>query len=1149
MKISTKLTVGLLSIIVLMWIGVVFSVKLYLAMQEEHEKVENDIIPEVIEMFEFEHTMEKLREWTFIYILRDNVIMEGKTVKEWLENTRSDLDRIATKHVDLGLKVSIKELIVANQEILNQKELGVETEELLRKLDEEVCCPLFLPALTVIREHKAFHIEELFLEEEMISRTHTASVYLLLLMSSIITVISIIVIAITRKAILTPLHALQEGAKVIGTGKLDYRVGTEANDEIGQLSRAFDRMTSALSKTVVSKNYVENILMSMSDTLIVLSEDLLIQKVNLSLQKLLGYKEDELIGSSIDLIIKRNILAGSCVNELCFEQREEIYLSKESKEIPVFFSYSRLLNEDNECEGYICVAQDRTKRKEMEEELKESEQRYSLLFKSMTSGFAYSKIILDEEQNLIDFELLETNKIFEDITGLKKEDIVGRKASQILQMLSVNEKFWMNTFKDVVLASRVKKLEKFSVVLDKWLSILIYSPQKGQFAVLLDDISERKSAEVMLKQSNDEKAALLTSIPAYVFFKDKDAKYIYANRQLLDLIDLELEELKGKTDFDIFPNDLAETYNLIDQQVMEMDKSIVTDGERVQTADGDIKWTYTTKVPFHDENGKVIGVVGTAFDITDLKRVEAELIEAKKIAEDANLEKTRFLSNMSHEIRTPMNGIIGMANLISKMDLNKKQEEYISILKESSNALLEIINDILDVSKIEAGKIEVENRSFNIRELLVSVLQSFYFRAEEKHVDMIYNINSDVPEILKGDFIRLKQILRNLLSNALKFTEAGQIELNTNIKKIDLEHVSLQISVKDTGIGICSNKIERIFESFTQSDISITRKYGGTGLGLTITKSLIHLMGGNISVESVEDEGTVFEVIIPFEIIKENEFKIMKEEQLEVIQRSNYTKKLDLKILIAEDNRINQIYISELLKIYVNEFVIVNNGKKVLEKLDMEFFDCILMDIQMPIMDGASATKEIRKRELESGSHIPIIALTASALTSEMKNYMRAGMDDYLTKPLNEEKLLLLLDKIEKNKHQNEIIELKKEEGYYHHKAIDQEEFLNTYKKFDNQIIIEMIDCFLKDYRERVKVIENDIRLLDYNSLKFNMHTFKGIFANFRATKLAELSSCLENKAVKKDEYELHDLLHEIKKNIKIFVEELQVMKVALSEN
>ena len=400
------------------------------------------------------------------------------------------------------------------------------------------------------------------------------------------------------------------------------------------------------------------------------------------------------------------------------------------------------------------------------------------------------------------------------------------------------------------------------------------------------------------------------------------------------------------------------------------------------------------------EDGLQPYVIGFSQDITDRIKAENELLIAKKMTEDSALAKEKFLANMSHEIRTPMNGILGIAGLISKTKLTIQQQNYVKLIKESANNLLVIVNDVLDIEKIAAGKLEFESLHFDIGEKLQTTLQSFQYKAEEKGVflQLINNLPKNL--VVKGDPFRLSQIFNNLISNALKFTQKGSITISAETVSVNEKETELQFKVIDSGIGISNDKLAIIFDPFIQASTDTTRKYGGTGLGLTICKSLVEMQGGQISVTSKENVGTTFTFIIPFDLGNENE--IIKDNDLTGIDQEKLGKK---RILVAEDVELNRFIIKHILESWGVEIDIAYNGFDAVEKVKTNHYDLILMDIQMPVMDGIEATKAIRELTDSNKANIPIIALTANALKGNESIYLDAGMNASVTKPYTEQKL------------------------------------------------------------------------------------------------------------------------------------------------
>ncbi len=394
------------------------------------------------------------------------------------------------------------------------------------------------------------------------------------------------------------------------------------------------------------------------------------------------------------------------------------------------------------------------------------------------------------------------------------------------------------------------------------------------------------------------------------------------------------------------------------------------------------------------------GTLGIATDVTDLKARETELRETKEAAEAANTAKSAFLATMSHEIRTPMNGILGMASLLLDMDMPDEQKRRVRTIRRSGETLLSLLNDILDLSKIEAGRLELDEIGFDTRQLLADVSSLWDWRAREKGVDFVVKIEHTVPEELIGDQGRIRQILLNLVSNAVKFTEQGQVGLAVSATSEDGDRWLLRFEVSDTGIGIEPDALTRLFDKFTQADVSMTRRYGGTGLGLAICRQLVDLLGGAIGVDSKPGKGSVFWFTLPCRRLGAH--PAMSEAAADDFQdRESYRQ---LRVLVAEDNQINQVVIRAILTRAGHDVDIVEDGARTVEAAAGSDYDLILMDVQMPEMDGPTATRAIRAL---SGprSEIPIVALTANAMAGDREKYLAAGMNEYVSKPIDADEL------------------------------------------------------------------------------------------------------------------------------------------------
>ena len=532
---------------------------------------------------------------------------------------------------------------------------------------------------------------------------------------------------------------------------------------------------------------------------------------------------------------------------------------------------------------------------------------------------------------------------------------------------------------------------------------------------------------------------------------------------------------------------------------------------------------------YKDENKNVIGAVIVARDVTEQKRVAKELLEAKtfaelateiseiakvkaesatRLAEDAVKSKQQFLSNMSHEIRTPMNAIIGFTKVVLKTDLTPKQKEYLEAIKLSGDALIVLINDILDLAKVDAGKMTFEQAPFKLDLSIAAMLHLFETKIQEKNVVLVKNYDSKIPKVLLGDSVRLHQIILNLVSNAVKFTNQGKITVCANLMHQDDKKVTIKFDVIDTGIGISETKIDNIFENFQQASSNTSRIFGGTGLGLAIVKQLVEAQGGTISVKSKLDKGTSFSFILDF--MKTTDDAIAEIDILELDTEIN-----NIKVLVVEDMPLNQLLIKTLLDDFGFNCEITSNGKLAVDILKTKTFDIILMDLQMPEMNGFEATDYIRNK---LKLNIPILALTADVTTVDVEKCKAVGMNDYLAKPIDEkllyQKIVSLVKKNTLAKKETIIEKVQSQKIRYVNLN-----YLNERTQSNPELVLEMINLYLEQTPPLVSEMKLSFQNRDWDALQKAVHkmipsfTIMGMDIGFEkmAKKIQEYATIMQN--------------------------------------
>ena len=720
------------------------------------------------------------------------------------------------------------------------------------------------------------------------------------------------------------------------------------------------------------------------------------------------------------------------------------------------------------------------------------------------------------------------SKAFE-LTGYSLREIVGMHFTEFIDadwVDVISEKYktqLINNIQETLTEFCIRT--KFGDL--KWVEqsavLLMENGMPIGFQCIVKDISERKEMEDVLRkyevelvQNQERLQSILDNATSLIYIKDLDGRYLLTNKQFKEVLGLR-DDVIGKTDFDIADFEQASRFKATDECVIKTCRPVETE-EMVEMSDGRHNMLIV-KFPLLNAQNEIYGISGIATDITERVRYQEELIKAKRIAEDAKRLQEQFLANMSHEIRTPMNGIQGMTDLLLETHLTNEQKDFAKTIKRSSDNLLVIINDILDFSKIKAGKLTIEKIDFDLGEVLENIKAIFKHRVSEKHLTFKINVDQAVPLTLNGDPFRLNQILVNLIGNAIKFTHNGSIKLDIFLEKATSKVIELNFSITDTGIGIEPDKISEIFESFTQASVETSRKYGGSGLGLSITKQLLELQGGKISVESKVKTGTTFHFSIPYDYSTTNNPALFRGKD-----SHSYRFILEgFRFLVAEDNEVNQKVIKHVLQKAGGVVDIANNGVEAVSFLKRSSdYDIIIMDLQMPEMDGYAATKYIRN---VMNLSIPIMAMTASALKGEKSKCIEIGMNDYLSKPFDftflYERLLLLLSSDAETTDNTEPDEQTNENHLFDLSMLEEMD--------DNEYLSEILSIFLSHTPVELLKLKDAFIEKNLDEVYKVAHKLKSSTGLFRANDLLTILIRIESASKDKNEQVLEDLIAQAK--------------------
>jgi PAS domain S-box-containing protein len=744
--------------------------------------------------------------------------------------------------------------------------------------------------------------------------------------------------------------------------------------------------------------------------------------VNSAFEILTGFHRKELLKMEVWEIIHPDSLRELSSDDIGFEEdgynfNNELKILNKYKETKWVEFSTRTINNNGKV-AVIATLHDINYRKSKQNELSGSHERYTSIVEASGDGIF--------DYDLTDDSLYLSPK-WKEMLGYKESELKNSKETWIslvnpedkAKIVRILENLEAGSFPSFQTEYRMKcKSGSYKWVLASF--TLVQDENKKPLRILgtHTDVTDRKEAENQLRENELKYKSIFTKNSAVILITDADTGDILdANRSAIEYYGYDRDVLLDMNIRDI---------NVMSPEEIENEKQKANDENREffnfrhKLINGDIR-----DVEVYNSNIRIKGKnlqTSIVFDISRSKKIENELQKAKETAEEANRVKSFFISNLSHEIRTPLNSVIGLAQLIiDENNLTQDQMENMKSIKFSSDHLLDVINKVLDFSKIEAGKLEFEDTEFDVINLVKESSRTFEFKAREKGIDLNVSIDPGVPRVLMGDPSRLKQILLNLLSNAVKFTSDGHVSTDVKILEMQDDQVKLKFSVSDTGRGIPEDHIPRLFESFTQATKDTSRKFGGTGLGLSICKKLAELQNGKIGVKSLEGMGSTFWVELPFRISE-------KPKLPELGKPGSRLKNLKgIRILLVEDDKMNQFVMAKLLRKWLADLSIAENGRQAIDMLEREEFDIILMDLHMPELDGYEAAMEIRDQNSSIPKHdVPIIALTADITPETRQKVKDSGMNDFITKPIDQDSMFETINKVLINR-KTEFIEKQKD--------------------------------------------------------------------------------------------------------------------------
>jgi len=632
---------------------------------------------------------------------------------------------------------------------------------------------------------------------------------------------------------------------------------------------------------------------------------------------------------------------------------------------------------------------------ELEKSLIESKQLFKIVFENSPSAIT----VADSSERIVAW-----NPLVEKMLGMTKADLFNQPISFLyppkewkrIRSLNIRHKGMLSNI-------TTKVLRKDGALLDVSASISVLKDSDGKVIGsigILYDVTREKQAEYQMRESENKLRIILDNSAAAITMTDEKEQIVSWNSFTEQLLGMTSEDLHLRPVSTLYP---ADEWKIIRSLNIRQSGFKHHMESKVIRKDGTILDVDLSVNILKDDRGKIIGSVGMLQDITERKRSDELILQAKLAAEEANNAKSVFLAKMSHEVRTPMNAIIGMIDLTLDTSLTEEQIDNLKVAKDAADNLLSLINDILDLSRAQAGKVVIEEIEINVQDIVKNVCKGLMILARNKGVDVVWCIDPEIPRLLTGDPVRLRQVIVNLVNNAIKFTHKGKVQVNVKMKSLTAKDCEVIFEVIDSGIGISAKNLPHIFDVFTDAHNTTARRYGGTGLGLAICKKIVEMMRGTIEVDSKEGTGSTFRFTILFGFKpdvfgkSESDPKVRAETAVYAVPPELN----NLRILLAEDNTVNQRIAVRVLEKLGWKITVVNNGQEVLDILNNQTFDVILMDDNMPLLSGIEATQVIRREEKQTGQHVPVIAMTANAMAGDRERYIASGMDGYVSKPID----------------------------------------------------------------------------------------------------------------------------------------------------